>query len=495
MSLAQLSVAGLSKSFGATRALTDVGFSVTGGSIHALVGENGAGKSTLLKIISGIYRADAGTVEMNGQPLPAGSLGAAQQSGIQIVHQELALMPDLTVTQNIYAGQTLRNRGLLDRKQMERGAVTALTRLGAHIDPRRRVDGLSTADQQFVELARGLVRSSKVLILDEPTAALPPEDAGRLLRVLRELAADGVGIAYVSHRLDEVLAVADDVTVLKDGRVVTTRPATGLTADVMISLMVGRPLADLFPACRAEVDGVPVLTVRGLISPPAVRGIDLEVGEGQIVGLYGLEGAGQDEVLGCLAGGVARTAGSVAVRGKSVRHQGVAAAIRQGFGFMPPDRKQQGLVLDASGVRNISLPVLRRRFSKNLLVQTADEVDQCTAAARDAGVRGDLRSPVSTLSGGNQQKVLLARLLLARSPVLLLNQPTRGVDVGAKAEIYRLIRSACDEGRAVLVASPEIIELIGLCDRIIVIREGRVAGEIDTAAATEESVLAMAVPT
>lgn len=494
MTFGRLSVSGLSKSFGATRALDNVGFTVAGGSIHALVGENGAGKSTLLKIIGGIYRADAGTVEMDGAPLPAGSQVAAHQAGIQIVHQELALMPDLTVTQNIYAGQTLRRNGLLDRKKMERGAAAALTRLGARIDPGRRVDGLSTADQQFVELARGLVRSSKVLILDEPTAALPPEDALRLLRVLRELAADGVAIAYVSHRLDEVLAVADDVTVLKDGQVVTTRPAKGLTGDVMISLMVGRPLADLFPARRTGVDTVPLLTVQGLISPPAIRGVDLEVGDGEIVGLYGLEGAGQDEVLGCLAGDLPRIAGSISVRGTSVRRQGVSAAIREGFGFIPPDRKQQGLVLDASGVQNISLPVLRRRFSKNLLVQTAAEVDQCTTAARWAGVRGDLISPVGTLSGGNQQKVLLARLLLAQSAVLLLNQPTRGVDVGAKAEIYRLIRSACDEGRAALVASPEILELIGLCDRIVVIRQGRVAGDVATSAATEESVLAMAVP-
>lgn len=494
MTFSRLSVTGLSKSFGATTALDDVSFDVVAGRVHALVGENGAGKSTLLKIISGIYTPDRGSVEMDGEPLHSGSPLGAQQAGIQIVHQELALLPDLTVTENIYAGNTLRRRGSLDRAAMDRGAAAALVRLGAHIDHRRRVDGMSTADQQFVELARGLVRSSRVLILDEPTAALPPRDVQRLLRVLRELAADGVGIAYVSHRLDEVLDVADDITVLKDGKVVTTRSAAAMTAPAIISLMVGRPLADLFPPRTERQPGESVLTVRGLIAPPAIRGVDLDIGDGEIVGLYGLEGAGQDEVLGCLAGDVRRTDGTIAVKGKRVRGRGVAAAMRQGFGFMPPDRKQQGLLLDASAIRNVSLPVLRQRFAPNLFVRAGDEATQCTATAREAAVRGELANPVGALSGGNQQKILMARLLMARSAVLLLNQPTRGVDVGAKAEIYRLIRSMVGDGRGAVVASPEIVELIGLCDRIVVIRQGRVAGEVSAAAATEESVLTMAVP-
>ncbi len=493
MTFRSLTVDHVSKAFGATRALSDVSFTLRAGAVHGLVGENGAGKSTLLKIISGVYRADSGTVAVDGTAVTPGSMTAAEAAGIQIVHQELALFPHLTVAQNICAGRAPRKQGWVSVSEMERRARAALARLGADIDVRRRVEGLPTADQQFVELARGLVRSSNVLILDEPTAALPPEDARRLLAVLRELAAGGMGIAFVSHRLDEVMAVTDEVTVLKDGAVNSSAPTEQLSPERIVSLMVGRELADLFPPKAAETGRPAVLSVQGLVAPPMVRGVDVELHEGEIVGLYGLEGSGQDEVLRCLAGDLPVAGGRVSLRGRRLRTGRVGRALRAGVGFVPPDRKHDGLLLEASGIQNISLPVVRRRFSSGWWVRSRAEHRDAAAAAAEAGVRGNLDRPVVTLSGGNQQKVLLSRLLLARADVLLLNQPTRGVDVGAKAEIYRLIRSVCDSGRTALVVSPEITELLGLCDRIVVIGAGSIRGEVDAGSATEEQVLALAV--
>lgn len=490
-----LTLTDIVKSFGATRALRSVSLDIAGGSVHGLVGENGAGKSTLLRIIGGVETADSGALALDGQTLRLSKPADASAVGIRVVHQELALLPELSVWENVFAGQSLHRRGLLDRSGMEHAAREALDQLGAAVNVRTKVEGLSTADQQFVELARGLIHDARVLVLDEPTAALAPVDANRLLAVLRRLAEAGMAIVFVSHRLDEVLAVAQTVTVLKDGALVSTQPAGELTPDRLVGLMVGRELADLYPPRPTEAaDGsTAALRVEALVRPPDVRGVDFAVRKGEVVGLYGLEGAGQDEIVSCIAGVLSPLAGTVTVNGRVAPRRGVAGAIRRGIGFIPPDRKQQGLLLDAPAVHNISLPVLRRRFSRRLVVNGKAEAVAATDSAARASVRGVLSRAVATFSGGNQQKVLLARLLTQQADVLLLNQPTRGVDVGAKSEIYRVIRQVCSGGCSAVVVSPEIPELLGLCDRVLVVRNGLVAGEVDSATADERSVLRIAV--
>lgn len=486
-----LEVVGAEKTYGLTRALDGVSFQVRAGSVHALVGENGAGKSTLVKVLSGYVQPDAGEIRVGGEPRRLDPHTAAGY-GIHMVHQELALLDDLTVAQNIFIGREPRRAGLIDRRRMERQSGEILARLGADIDPARRVEGLSTAAKQMVEIARGLAIDAEVLILDEPTAALSPEQAENLFEVIRDLIAHGHAVIYISHRLAEVLALADEITVLKDGKVVTTRPAAGLDINELASLMVGRRMADMFPPKRAKRSGNVLLEVEGLIDPPRVRGVSFTVEEGEILGLYGLEGNGQDEVLSCLAGDRRPSAGKLRLSGRDVRWSSVPEMMRQGFGYVPQDRKGEGLLLEQSALANAAFPMLRG-LSRITAVLRGREREVGLDAVEQAGVKGDVSRPVATLSGGNQQKVSFARLVAAESRVMLLNQPSRGVDVGSKREIYDLVRKLCDErATAAVVTSPELSELLGLCDRVLVIDRGRLVGEA-AEGADEEELLEMAV--
>jgi ABC-type sugar transport system ATPase subunit len=492
LAVSVLEMADTSKSFGGVPALRGVSFSVLGGEIHALVGENGAGKSTLVNILSGVVQADSGELRLDGVATRFESPREAALAGIHLVHQELALLPESTVAENVFLGDEIAGRGgILQWRQMRSRTVEVLERLGVAISPDLRVAALTVAQRQMVEIARALVGETRVVILDEPTAALSPEEAEALFVVLRDLRAAGKAIVYISHRIGEVLALADSVTVLKDGEVVGTWPAAGLDQQGLVRHMVGRPIEDLFPPTSSRVEqAAPVLEVRGLIDPPAVTGVDLAVHSGEILGIAGLEGQGQDELLACLAGDRLPVRGELLVRGAPARWGGVRRMIGYGIGFIPDDRKTRGLLLEQSSIRNIALPSLAHltRFG---WIQGAREKRLARDAAQRVGVRGAIEGPVQSLSGGNQQKVVLAKWLARRRDVLLLNQPTRGVDVGAKGEIYSLLREYADAGGAAVMTSRELAEILGLCDRVLVVRGGRIVATLGHGA-TEEQVMSAA---
>lgn len=489
-----LTLTGISRRFGQTQALDEVGFEVSAGTVHALVGENGAGKSTLVKVISGVVQPDAGQLVLDGDPVSFATTRDAARAGIHLVHQELALLPHRTVTENVFLGQERRGPGgTLARKQMRIAAREALSRLGAgDIDVTARVKDLATGSQQMVEIARALVTESRLVILDEPTAALTPAEADHLFDVVELLKERGTAFIYISHRLDEVARLADLVTVMKDGRIVGTSKRGELTIPELISRMVGRDVVELFPPKAGAVDRTqPLLRAEGVSDPPRLLSADLELYPGEVVGVYGLEGHGQDELLAGLAGSRHPVTGRLTVAGRPHVWGRPGRLIGAGVGFVPEDRKTEGLLLEESGRRNVTLPLLRR-VSRFAVIQRRQERALATEGAQAAGVRGNLASPAGALSGGNQQKLILGRWLAARSRVLLLNQPTRGVDVGSKEEIYKVIREQCENGTAAVVVSREISELRGLCDRILVMSHGRLVADLSPES-SEEQILAAAV--
>ncbi len=488
---ATLELAGTSKSFGGVPALRDVAFSASSSEIHALVGENGAGKSTLVNILSGVLEPDAGELRLDGRIVRFGSPRDAALAGVHLVHQELALLPERSVVENVFLGEEISGRvGILDWRQMRKETADMLGRLGVDLSSDARVSTLTVAQSQMVEIARAFVVDARVVILDEPTAALSPDEATSLFDVLRGLRDAGRSVIYISHRLAEVLALADRVTVLKDGALVGSWPASELTEQGLVRQMVGRPIEDLFPPNVLRAEGTALLEVHGLIDPPAVSGVDLAVHRGEILGIAGLEGQGQDELLSCLAGDRIPIRGELTVGGARARWGGVRTMISAGIGFVPEDRKTRGLLLEQSAVRNISLPSLTDLTHYGWIDRT-EEIRLAFEAAGLVGIRGDITKPVSSLSGGNQQKVVVAKWLARKRTVLLLNQPTRGVDIGAKGEIYALLRAFADEGGGVILSSRELTEILGLCDRVVVIRGGRITASFGRGA-TEEQVMTAA---
>lgn len=488
---AVLELVGARKSFGGEPALRGVTFAVRPGEIHALVGENGAGKSTLVNILSGVIEPDAGNLRLDGVTVRFAEPLQANRRGIHLVHQEFALLPESTVVENVFLGSEIaRKGGTLDWRAMRDQAVATLARLGVAIPPGRRLSTLTVAQRQMVEIARSLVGQARVVILDEPSAALSPTEAHALFAVLRQLRAEGLAIVFISHRLEEVLELSDTVTVLKDGQVVGTWPTTQLTPQELIRRMVGRPIEDLFPPSQTLGESEPLLDLRGLIDPPRVTNVSFSLRPGEIVGIAGLEGHGQDEILACLAGERRPARGELRIDGTLVGWGNVRTMVARGIGFVPEDRKTKGLLLDQSAIRNIALPSLGS-LSRLGWLRMEEERRLGREAAESVGVRGDLEQPVRSLSGGNQQKVVIAKWLATRLRVLLLNQPTRGVDVGAKGEIYALLRSFAERGGAALLTSRELTEVLGLCDRVFVVRNGRLVAEF-ARGATEEQVMAAA---
>jgi ABC-type sugar transport system ATPase subunit len=484
-----LALRGVAKSFPGVRALDGVSLSVEAGEIHALVGENGAGKSTLIKVLGGAYVPDAGEVRLDGEPLPRGDPLAVARRGVRVIWQELSLVPELTAAENVFLGR--ESGGLfLARRAMEREAQRVLDELSAGVPARAKVASLSVAQRQMVEIARALWGDLRVLVLDEPTSSLPSADAARLLGIVRGLAKRGIGVVYVSHRLEEVLALADRVTVLRDGRVTGCAPASQLDRRALIRWMVGRDLEDEFPA-RSAAPGDVVLEVRGLTVPGRVAGADLTVRRGEIVGLTGLVGAGRTSA-GLALFGALRCAGAMTLDGRAFAPRSPREALAAGVAYVTEDRKAAGvfpLLGVGANVSIVSLPM----FARGGVLDRRRERAAAESGVRDFGVRcAGLGQPAGTLSGGNQQKALLARLLLERRKLLVLDEPTRGVDVGAKAEIYALIDRLTRDGLGVLFISSELPELLGMADRIVVMRDGRTVGELARGAATEERIMELA---
>ncbi|MFF8828324.1 sugar ABC transporter ATP-binding protein [Streptomyces sp. NPDC015131] len=483
-----LTMSGITKSFPGVRALDGVDLEVRPGEVHCLLGQNGAGKSTLIKVLAGAHQPDGGTITWRGEQVALGSPSAAMRLGVATIYQELDLVEGLSVAENVFLGHEPTTARFVVRARAARTATrTLLRRLGhPEIDPARAVGELSAAQRQIVSMARALSHDVRLIVMDEPSAALDPDETANLFRIVEELTAAGVAVVYISHRLEEIRRIGDRVTVLKDGRAV----AVGLsardtpTADI-VAMMTGRNVAYVFPERPApppDTTGTtggtsaapPVLAVEGLARDGEFAPVDLRVRAGEIVGLAGLVGSGRSEILETVYGARRPTAGRVLVDGRPLRPGSVPAAVRAGIGLAPEERKAQGLLMLESVTRNVSVSSLSR-FARAGWIDRAAERSAARAATRALSLRPDRPdAPVRTLSGGNQQKAVLARWLLRGCRVLLLDEPTRGVDVGARAELYAVIRRLADEGLAVLLVSSEVPEVLGLADRVLVLREGRV---------------------
>ncbi|TQM04282.1 sugar ABC transporter ATP-binding protein [Pseudonocardia kunmingensis] len=481
-----LAMRGIVKQFPGVRALDGVDLDVAAGEVHCLLGQNGAGKSTLIKVLAGAHRPDAGEIVWAGDPVSFGAPQAADAAGIATIYQELDLVPGLSVAENIVLGHEPSRMGFSRLRAAEDTARELLRRLGhPEIPPRRELGRLSAAGQQVVSMARALARDARLIVMDEPSAVLDPEEVQNLFRVIRELTADGVAVVYISHRLEEIREIGDRVTVLKDGRTVARNlPARDTpTADV-IRLMTGRTIEYVFPERAAAPSDEVVLEVEGLSRTGEFADVSFRVRAGEVLGLAGLVGSGRSEILETVYGARKASAGTVRVAGKALRAGSVPAAVRAGMGLAPEERKSQGLLLGEPVFRNVTLSALARFARGGFLGPQADLGPAAQVTAQLDVRPADATRPVRTLSGGNQQKVVLARWLLQGCSVLLLDEPTRGVDVGARSEIYALVRRLAAEGAAIVLVSSEVPEVLGLADRVLVVREGRVvheapAGELD----------------
>jgi ribose transport system ATP-binding protein len=487
-----LEVRGLVKDYPGVKALQGVDLDVLGGEVHCLLGPNGAGKSTLIKCVSGVVEPTRGEIVFEGEPLPTGDPAGSLARGVATIYQELDLVEDLTVAQSIFLGHEPRRWPLLDLDAMARRSAELLTRLGHEaIPPRARVKALRPAAQQVVSIARALSHDVRLLIMDEPSAILDEGEIETLFDVVRRLTAEGVGVIYISHRLDEMRRIGDRVTVLTDGRTAATGIPASTSTDDLVELMVGRKVEQLYPE-RPAGNGKVLLDVRGVRRLPAVRGVSLSVHAGEVVGLGGLVGSGRSELLALIHGIDEPEEGEVWVDGKRLPPRRPDRAIAAGLGLAPEDRKSQGLLLEWSLTKNVSLADLGR-FMRGLLNVRAERAAAQEQLRALNTVPDDADRIVRELSGGNQQKVVLARWLLRHCKVLLLDEPTRGVDVPTKAELYRVICDLANSGLGVLVVSSELEELAGICTRVLVMREGELVAEVDGAQATERELLRHAV--
>ena len=486
---------GIDKDFPGVQALKGAQFELRAGEVHALVGENGAGKSTLMKILAGIYARDAGTVKVRGRDVEIASPRAAQQLGISIIHQELNLMPHLTVAQNIFIGREPRRRPsfLLDDRRLNQQARELIDRLHVRLDPRTKVGDLSVAQQQMVEIAKALSFNAEVLIMDEPTAALTDTEIEELFRIIRDLRGAGVGVVHISHRLEELKQISDRVTVMRDGRYIATLATDAASIETIINMMVGRTIyeeaREIPEAAQEEV----VLEVQGLTRGRLVRNVSFSLHRGEILGIAGLVGAGRTEVARVIFGADPLESGQIRVHGRPVTINSPSDAVREGIGYLSEDRKRYGLAVGMDVETNIVLAAFRKFLESFGRINT-----RLTRAAAEQRVRSlaiktpSIRQKVRNLSGGNQQKVIVGKWLTADTEILIFDEPTRGIDVGAKSEIYHLLNELTRQGKSIIMISSELPEIIRMSHRIIVMCEGRLTGELSGRDATQEQIMTFA---
>lgn len=486
-----LALDAVSRSFGPVQVLFDVDLELRAGEVHALIGENGAGKSTTMKILSGYLGASAGRILLDGRPAAFASSEAAEDAGIVMIHQEFNLARQLSVEQNVFLGREKRRGLFLDHRAMQAETRALLDRLQCRVDPRARVADISVSDKQMVEIAKALSRDARVLVMDEPTAVLTRREAEVLFTQIDRLRKAGVAVLYTSHKLDEIARIADRVTVLRDGHVVLSQPAAGLTEDRMAAAMVGREMADLYPPKRRRRPGPPVLEVEGLSVPGIVEDARFTLRKGEILGFAGLVGSGRTELMEAVVG-LREARGDVRVMGRRLPRRSVDAALRAGLVYLTEDRKERGLLLDKSLRENLTLLALDR-FSRLTIDSRAEE------AALDRAIEEfDIRAPArdmlaGNLSGGNQQKLLIAKTMLADPDIVIIDEPTRGIDIGTKQQIYELIHRLAEAGHSIIFVSSEMPEVIGLAERVIVMRSGRIAGELSGAEIDERAIVRLAM--
>jgi len=477
------------KSFGAVVALRSGSIRVESGSIHALVGENGAGKSTLVKIVAGLYRRDAGEFRLRGEDVDFSTTAQSKEAGVAVIYQEPTLFPDLSVTENVFMGRQPTDRlGRIDRRRMRQEVDSLFRRLGVRIDPDRLAEGLSIADQQIIEIAKAVSLDARLLIMDEPTAALSGVEVERLFAVARSLRDEGRGIVFISHRFDEVFSLCDTITVMRDGSFVSSDPTTAVTEDEIVRRMVGRDVTELFPKQETTI-GEPLLEVDGLTSAGVFADVRFTVRSGEIVALAGLVGAGRSEIARAVFGVDGYDSGTVRLAGRAIPKRRPTAAMAAGLALVPEDRRKQGLVLEESVARNSTLAIRTRLSKLGLIRNSAENASARVWASRLQLKTNALDTLVGTLSGGNQQKVVLGKWLSTEPRVLIIDEPTRGIDVGTKAEVHRLLSELAGRGMGILMISSELPEVLGMADRVLVVREGRITAELDRADADAENVM------
>ncbi len=483
----------ISKHFGGVKALSDVSLYVEKGEIHALIGENGAGKSTLMKILAGAYQKDSGEIVIDGKEAKISSPKDVINLGVSVIYQEFMLAPDLTVAENIFIDKLAGSGKWINWKSLRKKAKEQLFNLGFDdIDPDAKVGSLSVAYQQIVEICKCLARESKVLVFDEPTAVLTFSETRKLLSIIQNLKANGVSIIYISHRLEELLEISDHITVLKDGKYVATVATSSINKEELVTMMVGREITQLFPERKAKI-GKEILKVENLYAGELVKDVSFSVKSGEVLGFSGLVGSGRTEAMRAIFGADKKNSGKVIYFGEEVNFKDPKEAINKGLGFLPEDRKKQGLLLEQSIRMNTTIASMYKIKKFGIINHKKEKEYVKELLASIATKYGKMDDNVNSLSGGNQQKIALAKWLSADCKVLVFDEPTRGVDVGAKTEIYKIINKLAEEGVGIIVISSEMEEIIGMCDRAIVMRQGSIAGEVSRSELSENNLIKLAM--
>ena len=488
-----LNMQGIQKYFSGVHALKGVNFDLNAGEVHALMGENGAGKSTLIKVLCGIYRKDGGTIEYFGEPVEFTHIAESQNAGISVIHQELNMMNDLTVAQNIFIGRESMLGGLINDSEMERQAQQLFDHLGVKIDPSVKLGSLTVGKQQMVEIAKAISRDCKLLVLDEPTAALTQPEVEELFKIMNELRDKGIGMIYISHRMDEINRISDRVTVMRDGEYVGTVNTADVTKDDIVKMMVGRVIMGEQKAvsnCPAEADVI--LEVRNLRAGKEVKNVSFKLRRGEILGFAGLMGAGRTEVARALYGADSRQGGEIFLNGKKVRIRTPEQAVRNGICYLSEDRKRYGLMLDKSVTENSVIACVDNFITAGLINDGKMKAESQKFNDMLRTKTPSMEQLLKNLSGGNQQKVIIARWLMKNADIFIFDEPTRGIDVGAKSEIYALMDELVKQGKSIIMISSELPEVLRMSDRVVVMCEGRVTGELDISEATQENIMQLA---